>query len=61
MSNQNLIIYRLSHLYHIIKELEEHLNFKVFEATNEKNLNNLALTLNNSLIVTKKKISNKNQ
>tara|TARA_B100000989_G_scaffold31113_1_gene19879 strand:- start:195 stop:758 length:564 start_codon:yes stop_codon:yes gene_type:complete len=61
VSNQNLIIYRLSHLYHTIKELEEHLNFKVFEATSEKNLNNLALTLNNSLIVTKKKISNKNQ
>ncbi len=61
MSNQNLIIYRFNSLYHILKELEQDLNFKVFEATNEKNLNNLVLTLQNHLIVTSKKISNKNQ
>ena len=61
MSNQNLIIYRFSSLYHTLKELEKDLNFKVFEATNEKNLNNLVLTLQNHLIVTSKEISNKNQ
>ena len=61
MSNQNLIIYRFNSLYHTLKELEQDLNFEVFEATNEKNLNNLVLKLQNYLIVTSKKISNKNQ
>ncbi|MDC3167189.1 winged helix-turn-helix domain-containing protein [Candidatus Pelagibacter sp.] len=61
MNNQKLIIYRFSSLYHTLKELEQDLNFEVFEASNEKNLNNLVLTLQNYLIVTSKKISNKNQ
>ena len=61
MSNQKLIIYRFSSLYHTLKELEQDLNFEVFEATNEKNLDNLVSTLQNYLIVTSKKISNKNQ
>ncbi len=61
MINQKLIIYRFSSLYHTLKELEQDLNFEVFEASNEKNLNNLVLTLQNYLIVTSKKISNKNQ
>ena len=61
MINRNLIIYRFSTLYHILKELEQDLNFKVFEATNEKNLNNLVSTLQNYLIVTSKKFFDKNQ
>tara|TARA_B100001093_G_C26282416_1_gene781677 strand:- start:48 stop:611 length:564 start_codon:yes stop_codon:yes gene_type:complete len=61
VSNQKLIIYRSSSLYHTLKELEQDLNFEVFEATNEKNLNNLVLTLQNYLIVTLKKTSNENQ
>ncbi len=61
MINQKLIIYRFSSLYHTLKELEQDLNFEVFEATNEKNLDNLVSTLQNYLIVTSKKISNKNQ
>ena len=61
MSNQNLIIYRFSSLYHTLKELEQDLNFEVFEATNEKNLNNLVSTLQNYLIVTSKKNFNKKQ
>ena len=61
MSNQKLIIYRSSSLYHTLKELEQDLNFEVFEATNEKNLNNLVSTLQNYLIVTSKKNSNKKQ
>ena len=61
MSNQNLIIYRFNSLYHTLKELEQDLNFEVFEATNEKNLNNLVSTLQNYLIVTSKKNSNKKQ
>ena len=59
MINQNLIIYRFSSLYHILKELEQDLNFEVFEATSEKNLNNLVSTLQNYLIVSPKKIYNK--
>ncbi len=59
MSNQNLIIYRFNSLYHTLKELEQDLNFEVFEATNEKNLNNLVSTLQNYLIVSPKKIYNK--
>ena len=61
MSNQNLIIYRFDSLYHTLKELEKDLNFHVFEATNEKNLKNLILTLQNYLIITEKKIFNKNR
>ena len=61
MSNQNLIIYKYNSLYHILKELEQDINFEVYEATNEKNLNNLVSTLENYLIVTSKKISDKNQ
>ena len=61
MSNQNLIIYKFNSLYHTLKELEQDLNFDVFEATNEKNLNNLVSTLQNYLIVTSKKNSNKKQ
>ena len=61
MSNQNLIIYRFSSLYHTLKELEQDLSYEIFEATNEKNLDNLVSTLQNYLIVTSKKISNKNE
>ena len=61
MSNQNLIIYRFSSLYHTLKELEQDLNYEIFEATNEKNLDYLVSTLQNYLIVTSKKISNKNE
>ena len=61
MSNQNLIIYRFSPFYHILKEIEHELSFKIIEATSEKDLNNLVLTLQNHLIITSKKISNKNE
>ena len=60
MSNQNLIIYRFNSLYHTLKELEQDLNFEVFEASSEKNLKNLVSTLQNYLIVSSKKISNSN-
>ena len=61
MSNQNLIIYRFDNLYHTLKELEHDLNYKILEADSEKNLNSLILTLQNYLIVSSKKISDKNQ
>ena len=60
MNNQNLIIYKLNSLYHTLKEVEQDLNFEVFEATNEKDLKNLISTLQNNLIITLKKNSNKN-
>ena len=61
MSIQKLIIYKFNSLYQTLKELEQDLNFEVYEATNEKELNDLVLTLQNNLIITSKKNSNKNQ
>ena len=62
MSIQNLIIYKFDILYHILKELEEHLNFKIIEASGDKILN---IEINNStdyLILTQKnKLHFKNQ
>ena len=51
MSNQNLIIYKFNSLYHTLKELEQDLNFEVFQATNEKDLKNLISALQNNLII----------
>ncbi len=56
MNNQNLIIYQFNPLYKILKELEQDLNFKIIESSNEKSLNNQIKNLNNYLIITKKKI-----
>ena len=61
MSNQNLIIYRFSPFYHILKEIEHELSFKIIEAKNEKNLNDLLLTHQNYLIITAKKNFTKNE
>ena len=60
MDNQNLIIFRFKSLYEIIKELEENINFKIFEASNEENLNNKLNSLQNYLIITQKKIDGVN-
>ena len=60
MDNQNLIIFRFKSLYEIIKELEENINFKIFEASNEKNLNDKLNTLQNYLIITQKNIDGVN-
>ena len=60
MDNQNLIIFRFKPLYEIIKELEENINFKVFEASNEKILNDKLNNLQNYLIITQKKIDKVN-
>ena len=51
MDKQNLIIYKFKFLYEIIKELEPNLNFKVYEASNQKILNNRLKDLNNCLVV----------
>ena len=53
MSAQNLIIYKFHILYHILKEVEEHLNFNIIEVSDEKNLNLEINNLNDYLIFTK--------
>ena len=60
MDKQNLIIFKFSSLYEIIKELEENLNFQIFEASNEKILNEKLNNSQNNLIITQKKIDNIN-
>ena len=54
MCKPNLIIFKFNDLYQILKELEESLNFRVLEATNEKNLDEIKITSNNFLIVSQK-------
>ena len=56
MNNQNIIVYRFNSLYQILKELENNLNFKIIEISNEKSLISEINNLNNYLIITKKQI-----
>ena len=41
MDKQNLIIFKYNAFYNIMKELEENLNLKIFEASNEQVLNKI--------------------
>ena len=54
MNFQNLIIYNFDILYHILKELDEDLNFKILHISNEKILNTEIEKLDDYLIITKK-------
>ena len=54
MNFQNLIIYNFDVLYHILKELDEDLNFKILHISNEKILNTEIEKLDDYLIITKK-------
>tara|TARA_Y100000741_G_scaffold360181_1_gene342027 strand:- start:1060 stop:1623 length:564 start_codon:yes stop_codon:yes gene_type:complete len=54
MDKPNLIIFKFKGLYQILKELEEFLNFKVIEVTNEKNLEEIRITSKNFFIVSQK-------
>ena len=56
MEKQNLIIFKFKALFKIIKELEDNLNFKIFEIINDKMLDNKLNNIDNYLIITKKKI-----
>jgi hypothetical protein len=58
MSNQNLIIYNFQSLYLILEEVEEHLNFKILDIHNIKDLNDKIKNSKNYLIISKKKMSN---
>ena len=60
MDKQNLIIFKYNAFYNIMKELEENLNLKIFEASNEQVLNKIKDNLKNYLIITSKKITNIN-
>jgi DNA-binding response OmpR family regulator len=55
---RNLIIFKYRFLYEIIKELEENFNFIIFEENDEKNLNKKLKEVQDSLIITKKKLDN---
>ena len=58
MLAQNLIIYKFSQLYHILKEIELDLNFNILFVDNENILNDTIKNLNNYLIITDRKYSN---
>ena len=55
MNNQIIIVYRFNSLYQILKEIEKNINFIVIEVSTEKSLIDKIKSLNNFLIVTKKK------
>jgi hypothetical protein len=58
MNNLNLIIFNFKSLYVILKELEKHLNFKILESLNIKNLNDKIKNSKNYLIIAQKKVNN---
>ncbi len=58
MLAQNLIIYKFSELYHILKEIELDLNFNILFADNENLLSDTIKNINNYLIVTDRKYLN---
>ena len=57
MSNQNLIIFNFKSLYLILEELEEYLNFKIFDAPNIIDLNDKIKYSKNYLIISQKKMN----
>ena len=58
MNNQILVLYKLNTLYHIFKELNLNLNFKIIKAENEKELISKISNLENYLILTEVKQNN---
>ena len=58
MLAQNLIIYKFSKLYNILKEIELDLNFNILFADNENILNDEIKHLNNYLIITDREYLN---
>ena len=58
MSTQNLIIYKFTSLYEILKDLDLNLNFKVIFANNENSLKEKFKNHNNYLIISNKEYSN---
>ena len=60
MSTQNLIIYKLKSLHHILEELNLDLNFKIIFVENESSLKVKEKELHNYLVISDKKYSNHN-
>jgi hypothetical protein len=60
MNSQNLIIYKLEPLYHILKEIYLDLKFKVFFIDNENSLKDTIKNYKNYLIISDKKYLNIN-
>ena len=58
MNIQNLIIYKLTSLYHILEELGLELNFNIIFVNSESSLNDQVKKLNNYLIIVDKRYSN---
>tara|TARA_B100001063_G_C16476085_1_gene410210 strand:+ start:51 stop:617 length:567 start_codon:yes stop_codon:yes gene_type:complete len=58
MTDQNLIIYKYTSLYHILEELGLDLNFKITFAENENSLNDKVKKYKNYLIISNKEYSN---
>ena len=56
MNYQNLIIFKSKALFNILNELEDFIVFKIYEASDEKILNETTKRLDNYIIVTSKKI-----
>ena len=55
MTNQILIIYKFTELYHIFEELSLDINFNITFAENEKSLNEKVENFNNYLVISNKK------
>ena len=58
MNIQNLIIYKLNSLYHVLKEIDQELHFNIIDVQNENFLQNEIKNLKNYLIITKRKLQN---
>ena len=57
VSTQNLIIYKITSLYHILVELDLDLNFKISFEDNERSLQDKVKNHSNYLIISNKKYS----
>ena len=55
MIKQNLIIYKFDLLYHILKELDLELNYKIIFADTKTSLNDKLIKSDNSLVITNTK------
>ncbi len=58
MNIQNLIIFKLNSLYHILKEIDQDLHFNIIEIQNENLLHDEIKNLKNFLVITKKELHN---
>ena len=60
MNIQNLIIYKLNPLYHVLIEIDQELHFNIIQMQNENLLHKEIKNLENYLVITKKKLQNVN-